>query len=222
MRLLEKYSFCKFWRKHLELIFAKFSTRPMMLNSNNVFPILEAAEIVKNFHWPKIRQDRLSDFGSKWKKDNNVDRFALNLYLFGFRVCSLHFSNGSYERDVEHELLGLVPRSRLRRGAVPDEHVPVVVPSLINKLYSAPPPPRNVAPHRAKPKKLAAVKPPPRRPPPPPHTETPPPDEAAQMVLLNALGLQPRNNNLWPTLEALGSVQQKFLFTKSKIFKQPL
>ncbi|XP_049770988.1 pneumococcal serine-rich repeat protein-like [Schistocerca cancellata] len=40
------------------------------------------------------------------------------------RVCSLHFSARSYERDVQHELLGLPPRSRLRRGAVPDRAVP--------------------------------------------------------------------------------------------------
>jgi hypothetical protein len=143
------------------------------------------------------------------------------LLLLTFRVCSLHFASNSYERDVEHELLGLPPRSRLRRGAVPDQHVPVVVPSLINKLYSAPPPPRHVAAHRAKPKKPAASAA--KQPLPPlqqrrqiaPAAETPPPDEAAQMVLLNALGLQPRNNNLWPTLEALGSVH--FFFFSKKV-----
>lgn len=50
------------------------------------------------------------------------------------RVCSLHFSPHSYERDVEHELLGLPPRSRLKRGAVPDRAVPISLPSLISKL----------------------------------------------------------------------------------------
>lgn len=49
------------------------------------------------------------------------------------RVCSLHFSPNSYERDVEHELLGLPPRSRLKRGAVPDRAVPITLPSLIGK-----------------------------------------------------------------------------------------
>ena len=49
------------------------------------------------------------------------------------RVCSLHFSPNSYERDVEHELLGLPPRSRLKRGAVPDRAVPISLPSLIGK-----------------------------------------------------------------------------------------
>lgn len=44
------------------------------------------------------------------------------------RVCSLHFSARSYERDVQHELLGLPPRSRLRRGAVPDRAVPNAAP----------------------------------------------------------------------------------------------
>ncbi|KAF4519759.1 hypothetical protein B566_EDAN010353 [Ephemera danica] len=63
------------------------------------------------------------------------------------RVCSLHFSAPSYERDVEHELLGLPPRSRLRRGAVPDLFVPIEVPSLIKKFNSSPPAPRNYARH---------------------------------------------------------------------------
>ncbi|XP_059480597.1 uncharacterized protein LOC132199691 isoform X2 [Neocloeon triangulifer] len=137
------------------------------------------------------------------------------------RVCSLHFSPNSYERDVEHELLGLPPRSRLRRGAVPDLHVPVVVPSLINKLYSAPPPQRNVAPNRAKNKKQ-----PPPLVKPPPEVDTPPPeespDEAAQLQLLNALGLQPKNNDVWamaayglpvgqtmPVMDAAGAKKQQ-------------
>lgn len=40
------------------------------------------------------------------------------------RVCSRHFSPACYERDVQHELLGLPQRSRLRRGAVPHIAVP--------------------------------------------------------------------------------------------------
>lgn len=51
------------------------------------------------------------------------------------RVCSRHFSPRSYERDVEHELLGLPPRGRLRRGAVPDRAIPLAASS------SPPPPP---------------------------------------------------------------------------------
>lgn len=40
------------------------------------------------------------------------------------RVCSLHFTADSYEKDVEHLVLGLPMRSRLRRGAVPTIDVP--------------------------------------------------------------------------------------------------
>ncbi|XP_076755581.1 uncharacterized protein LOC143426206 isoform X3 [Xylocopa sonorina] len=43
------------------------------------------------------------------------------------RICSLHFTNESYEKDMEHLVLGLPVRSRLRRGAVPTIGVPVNV-----------------------------------------------------------------------------------------------
>ncbi|XP_063972706.1 uncharacterized protein LOC135160269 isoform X1 [Diachasmimorpha longicaudata] len=43
------------------------------------------------------------------------------------RICSLHFTNDSYEKDMEHLVLGLPVRSRLRRGAVPTIGVPVNV-----------------------------------------------------------------------------------------------
>lgn len=43
------------------------------------------------------------------------------------RICSLHFTNDSYEKDMEHLVLGLPARSRLRRGAVPTVGVPVDV-----------------------------------------------------------------------------------------------
>lgn len=43
------------------------------------------------------------------------------------RICSLHFTNDSYEKDMEHLVLGLPVRSRLRRGAVPTDEVPVSV-----------------------------------------------------------------------------------------------
>ncbi|GJQ83284.1 hypothetical protein Trydic_g8876 [Trypoxylus dichotomus] len=40
------------------------------------------------------------------------------------RICSRHFSEQSYERDVQHELLGLPTRCRLKKGAVPDTNLP--------------------------------------------------------------------------------------------------
>lgn len=40
------------------------------------------------------------------------------------RVCSRHFSDRSYERDVQHEILGLPTRCRLKKGAVPDKNLP--------------------------------------------------------------------------------------------------
>lgn len=43
------------------------------------------------------------------------------------RICSLHFTNDSYEKDMQHLVLGLPVRSRLRRGAVPTIGVPVNV-----------------------------------------------------------------------------------------------
>ena len=43
------------------------------------------------------------------------------------RICSLHFTDDSYEKDMEHLVLGLPVRSRLRRGAVPTLGVPVHV-----------------------------------------------------------------------------------------------
>ncbi|KAI4500082.1 hypothetical protein M0802_004952 [Mischocyttarus mexicanus] len=43
------------------------------------------------------------------------------------RICSLHFTQDSYEKDVEHQMLGLPARSRLRRGAVPTISVPINV-----------------------------------------------------------------------------------------------
>lgn len=43
------------------------------------------------------------------------------------RVCSRHFSDPSYERDVQHEILGLPVRCRLKKGAVPDRNLPAQV-----------------------------------------------------------------------------------------------
>lgn len=40
------------------------------------------------------------------------------------RICSRHFSEDSYERDVQHEILGLPTRCRLKKGAVPERNLP--------------------------------------------------------------------------------------------------
>ncbi|XP_046744474.1 uncharacterized protein LOC124410274 isoform X4 [Diprion similis] len=66
------------------------------------------------------------------------------------RICSLHFTNDSYEKDVEHMVLGLPARSRLRRGAVPTICVPVSVQPVTKmlvedakrSLLKVPPPPQ--------------------------------------------------------------------------------
>lgn len=51
------------------------------------------------------------------------------------RVCSRHFSAKSYERDVQHELLGLPTRTRLRKGAVPDKFVVGEEPRIRDEPY---------------------------------------------------------------------------------------
>ncbi|RZC32075.1 THAP, zf-MYND, and/or DUF1510 domain containing protein [Asbolus verrucosus] len=40
------------------------------------------------------------------------------------RICSRHFTDDSYERDVQHELLGL-PTRCLKKGAAPDRNLPI-------------------------------------------------------------------------------------------------
>ncbi|KAJ8910935.1 hypothetical protein NQ315_014355 [Exocentrus adspersus] len=40
------------------------------------------------------------------------------------RICSRHFCEESYERDVQHEILGLPTRCRLKKGAVPKKYLP--------------------------------------------------------------------------------------------------
>lgn len=40
------------------------------------------------------------------------------------KTVSKYFSEASYERDVQHEILGLPTRSRLKRGALPDQNLP--------------------------------------------------------------------------------------------------
>lgn len=40
------------------------------------------------------------------------------------RVCSWHFRDDDYERDVQHEILGLPTRFRLKKGAIPERNLP--------------------------------------------------------------------------------------------------
>lgn len=40
------------------------------------------------------------------------------------RICSRHFVDDSYERDVQHEILGLPSRCRLKKGAIPEKNLP--------------------------------------------------------------------------------------------------
>lgn len=40
------------------------------------------------------------------------------------RVCSEHFSSLCYQRDLQHELLGLPLRKKLKRDALPDQNLP--------------------------------------------------------------------------------------------------
>ena len=41
------------------------------------------------------------------------------------RICSNHFASDSYERDLKAELLGLLPKKRLKADAVPSLNIPV-------------------------------------------------------------------------------------------------
>lgn len=43
------------------------------------------------------------------------------------RVCSEHFSSLCYRRDLQHELLGLPLRRKLKNDAVPDSNLPTFV-----------------------------------------------------------------------------------------------
>lgn len=47
--------------------------------------------------------------------------FKVNAHV---RVCSDHFSKNCYQRDLQHELLGLPSRRRLIPGALPDRKLP--------------------------------------------------------------------------------------------------
>lgn len=43
------------------------------------------------------------------------------------RVCSHHFHDDDYERDVQHEILGLPSRFRLKKGSIPALNLPADV-----------------------------------------------------------------------------------------------
>ncbi|KAK9877134.1 hypothetical protein WA026_016878 [Henosepilachna vigintioctopunctata] len=53
------------------------------------------------------------------------------------RVCSAHFSSNCYERDLQHELLGLPLRKKLKKDAVPDQFLPKGTQSLLPHLKSS-------------------------------------------------------------------------------------
>lgn len=53
----------------------------------------------------------------KWVKVCTSGAFKVNIHS---RVCSQHFSPDCYQRDLQHELLGLPLRKRLKPDAVPN------------------------------------------------------------------------------------------------------
>jgi hypothetical protein len=55
-------------------------------------------------------------------------------------VCSKHFLPTDYERDLEHELLNLPPRKKLKKEAVPSQHLvsnneETVNPKMVNTKF---------------------------------------------------------------------------------------
>ncbi|KAL3283948.1 hypothetical protein HHI36_018116 [Cryptolaemus montrouzieri] len=54
------------------------------------------------------------------------------------RVCSIHFSPDCYQRDLEHELLGLPLRKKLRKDALPDLHLPKGTRPFIKQQFESP------------------------------------------------------------------------------------
>lgn len=68
---------------------------------------------------------------SKWvelctnKKNVKVNGYA--------RVCSEHFSENSYQRDLQHELLGLPLRRKLKPDALPERNLPPKVLANLNQ-----------------------------------------------------------------------------------------
>ncbi|CAB4058045.1 unnamed protein product [Lepeophtheirus salmonis] len=51
-------------------------------------------------------------------------RGRIHLKQKNAQVCSMRFNDGSYKRDLEHELLNLTPRKRLNTDAVPSLLLP--------------------------------------------------------------------------------------------------
>ncbi|XP_060519728.1 uncharacterized protein LOC132697954 [Cylas formicarius] len=58
---------------------------------------------------------------AKWIRTCGKPNGVANSYV---RVCSEHFSEKCYQRDLQHELLGLPLRRKLKAGAVPDKNLP--------------------------------------------------------------------------------------------------
>lgn len=50
------------------------------------------------------------------------------------RVCSEHFSNNCYQRDLQHELLGLPLRKKLKPDAVPNRNLPNQINTIQKKI----------------------------------------------------------------------------------------
>lgn len=64
-----------------------------------------------------------ADLALKWSEVCRGEKILPPAYS---RVCSDHFSASCYQRDLQHELLGLPLRRRLRPDAVPDMKIPGV------------------------------------------------------------------------------------------------
>ena len=62
---------------------------------------------------------------ARWVEVCTNTKTAANAYA---RVCSQHFSVKCYQRDLQHELLGLPLRRKLKADAVPDQNLPGKVP----------------------------------------------------------------------------------------------
>uniref|UniRef100_A0A0K2SYT6 Uncharacterized protein n=1 Tax=Lepeophtheirus salmonis TaxID=72036 RepID=A0A0K2SYT6_LEPSM len=50
---------------------------------------------------------------------------------------SMHFNSGSYKRDLEHDLLNLIPRKRLKTDTVPSLLLPLFLSLRINVIKSS-------------------------------------------------------------------------------------
>lgn len=61
------------------------------------------------------------DLALKWSEVCRGEKIRPPAYS---RVCSDHFSPSCYQRDLQHELLGLPLRRRLRPDALPDRNIP--------------------------------------------------------------------------------------------------